>query len=91
VLKKYNQYSFLALPLTTNAKENPYRIPVGAVDGRPSFAVLSQLRNIDSARLINKVGAFDEGALSEPEQERAAAEILLSLLSGAYEVEREEH
>lgn len=65
VLKKYNQYSFLALPLTTNAKESPYRIPVGMVDGRPSFAVLSQLRNIDSARLINKIGAFEQRALSE--------------------------
>jgi hypothetical protein len=38
---------------------------VGVVDGGPSFAVLSQLRNIDSARLINKVGAFDEYALAE--------------------------
>src|ERR1700686_1884350 len=25
ILKKYNQYSFLALPLTTEPKPNPYR------------------------------------------------------------------
>jgi mRNA interferase MazF len=59
VLKKYNQYSFLALPLTTNARANPYRIALGFVDGKQSFAVLSQLRNIDSARLINKAAVVD--------------------------------
>ena len=31
VLKKYNQYSFLALPLTTAQKRNPYRLPIGMV------------------------------------------------------------
>ena len=55
VLKKYNQYSFLALPLTTNAHPNRYRIPVGTVGGTPSFATLSQLRNIDSKRLVKKI------------------------------------
>jgi len=64
VLKKYNQYSFLALPLTTNARENPYRVPVGFIDGKLSFAVLSQLRNIDSARLINKVAVLDRNSLA---------------------------
>jgi mRNA interferase MazF len=29
VLRKYNQYSFLALPLTTAPKPNPYRLPIG--------------------------------------------------------------
>ena len=36
ILKKYNQYSFLALPLTTAPKPNPYRLPIGMVDGKPS-------------------------------------------------------
>ena len=34
VLKKYNQYSFLAAPLTTTQKPNPYRLPIGMVDGK---------------------------------------------------------
>jgi mRNA interferase MazF len=41
VLKKFNQFSFLALPLTTNARPSPYRFPVGEIDGKLSFAVLS--------------------------------------------------
>ena len=31
VLRKYNKYSFLALPLTTSPKANPWKLPVGAV------------------------------------------------------------
>ena len=56
VLRKYNQYSFLALPLTTNAKPNKWRVSIGLVAGRDAFAVLSQLRNVDSRRLIEKKG-----------------------------------
>lgn len=56
VLRKYNQYSFLALPLTTNAKPNRWRVPVGEVAGVEAFAVLSQMRNLDSLRLIEKKG-----------------------------------
>ena len=61
ILKKYNQYSFLALPLTTVPKPNPYRLPVGMVDGRQAFATLSQLRNIDSKRLVKKIARLDAG------------------------------
>jgi hypothetical protein len=44
VLKKYNKYSFLALPLSTSPKENRYRISVGIVDGKNATANLSQLK-----------------------------------------------
>ena len=56
ILRKYNQYSFLALPLTTNARPNKWRMPIGSVADRDAFAILSQLRNIDSRRLIEKKG-----------------------------------
>ncbi len=59
IVKKHNQYSFLALPLTTVPKPNPYRLPVGMVDGRQAFATLSQLRNIDSKRLVKKLMHLD--------------------------------
>ena len=60
---KYNQYSFLALPLTTAQKRNPYRLPIGMVHGKQAFATLSQLRNIDSKRLVKKIAYVDEDAL----------------------------
>jgi mRNA-degrading endonuclease toxin of MazEF toxin-antitoxin module len=59
ILRKYNQYSFLALPLTTNDKPSKWRVAIGAVAGREAFAVLSQLRNIDSCGLIEKKGHVD--------------------------------
>ncbi len=55
VLRKYNKYSFLALPLTTRFSPSPYKLPVGDVAGKQAFAVVSQLRNIDSRRLYQKV------------------------------------
>src|ERR1700674_413465 len=63
VLRKYNKYSFLALPLTTRAAPNPYKLPVGDVGGRQAFAVVSQLRNIDSRRLYQKVAWLPADAL----------------------------
>ena len=63
VLKKYNQYSFLALPLTTAQKPNPYRLPIGTVGGKQAFATLSQLRNIDSKRLVMKITHIEQDAL----------------------------
>jgi mRNA interferase MazF len=55
MLRKYNKYSFLALPLTTRDSSRPYKLPVGDVAGKQAFAVVSQLRNIDSRRLYQKI------------------------------------
>lgn len=55
VLRKYNKYSFLALPLTTSPKANRWNLPVGEISGKQAWAVLSQLRNIDSRRLYQKI------------------------------------
>jgi mRNA-degrading endonuclease toxin of MazEF toxin-antitoxin module len=63
VIKKYNQYSFLALPLTTAQKPNPYRLPIGIVGGKQAFATLSQLRNIDSKRLVMKITHVEQDTL----------------------------
>lgn len=65
ILKKYNQYSFLALPLSTTGKINKYNIPIGIVDGKNAAGKLSQLRNIDAKRLVNKIGIVDNTRLNE--------------------------
>ena len=69
VLKKYNQYSFLALPLTTAQKRNPYRLPIGIVGGKDAFASLSQLRNIDSKRLVLKITHVEHDVLAAIKKE----------------------
>jgi mRNA interferase MazF len=55
ILRKYNKHSFLALPLTTSVTPSRYKISVGMISGKHAFAVTSQLRNIDSRRLYQKV------------------------------------
>jgi mRNA interferase MazF len=59
IVKKYNQYSFLAIPLSTSSKENKYRIHIGLIDGKNAFVNLSQMKNIDSKRLINKIAHIE--------------------------------
>jgi mRNA interferase MazF len=58
VLRKYNKYSFLALPLTTSPRHSAWKLPLGLVAGKQAFAVMSQLRNIDSRRLYQKIGSL---------------------------------
>jgi mRNA interferase MazF len=65
ILNKYNEYSFPAVPLSTSRKTNKYRIHVGVVDGKEAHGSLSQLRNIDSKRLINKVGYVKAALFNE--------------------------
>jgi len=69
ILKTYNQYSFLALPLTTAPKPSPYRLPIGVMDGKHAFATLSQLRNIDSKRLVKKIVHLDADILAAIKKE----------------------
>ena len=79
VLKKYNQYSFLAAPLTTTQRPSPYRLPIGMIEGKPSSATLSQLRNIDSKRLIRKIGRLEADLLDAIRKE--ASRVNLASLS----------
>jgi len=62
ILKGFSKQVCLAVPLTTSTKKNPYHVSVGKVDGKDAFVIISQLRLIDTKRLVNKVG-FIESAL----------------------------
>ena len=73
VLKKYNQYSFLAAPLTTAQRPNRYRLPIGIVGGKEASATLSQLRNIDSKRLVKKIAHVDADMLAAIRKEASRA------------------
>jgi mRNA interferase MazF len=75
VLRKYNKYSFLALPLTTSPKANPWKLPIGTVAGKHAFAVLSQLRNIDSRRLYQKIAWVDPNEMDVIREETMRANL----------------
>lgn len=60
ILKGFSKDVCLVVPLTTSIKENPYHFDLGEIDGRKAFAILSQIRLVDTKRLINKVGFIEQ-------------------------------
>lgn len=60
ILRGFNEYVCLVLPLTASTKKNKYHASLGIIDGKESFAIISQIRLIDTKRLINKVGVVDK-------------------------------
>ncbi len=58
VLKKYDRYSFLAVPLTTKGKEGTWYFTF-AHNQKNQTAVLSQARTINYKRLKELVGKVD--------------------------------
>jgi len=60
ILRGFSKQVCLIIPLTTSEKKNPYHVPLGIVDTKKAFAITSQLRLIDTKRLINKIGVVDQ-------------------------------
>jgi mRNA interferase MazF len=60
ILKGFSKQVCLAIPLTTSQKKNKYHIPLGIIDGKQSFAIISQIRLIDTRRLVNKIAVLDK-------------------------------
>lgn len=58
ILKKFSSSTFLSVPLTTKKKENKYRVDLSA-NNNQSYAIVDQMRVLDSRRLIRKIGQAD--------------------------------
>lgn len=61
VLKAFSRRVCLVVPLTTSQKKNRYHFSVGQVADREAFAIISQLRLIDTRRLYLLVHTLDKG------------------------------
>ncbi len=55
----------MVVPLTTSQNRHPLRIPLGDVDGKSASALLSQIRSIDTRRLVEKIGFLDKEKFEE--------------------------
>ena len=55
----------LIVPLTTAGREHPLRISVGLIEGEQARANLSQIRVIDTRRLVEKIGFLDQNIFDE--------------------------
>ncbi len=60
VLKGFSKQTCLIVPLTTSKKKNAYNKKLGVIDSRDAAAIISQIRLIDTKRLINKVTTLDK-------------------------------
>lgn len=60
IIKGLSRETCLIVPLTTSPKRNKYRIDLGDITGKQSKAILSQIRVIDTKRLINRIAILDE-------------------------------
>lgn len=60
MIRGFNSDAFFGVALTGREKSGKYYVPLGDVGGRPASVILSQVRLIDSRRLIRRIAVLDE-------------------------------
>ena len=60
ILKGFGRNTCLVIPLTTSTRVHPLRPTVGTVGGEVAHALLSQMRVIDTKRLVRKIEYLDQ-------------------------------
>lgn len=70
ILKKFNQYSFIGVPLSTKLKDNKYYLMINLNDRQVS-ALISQIRVLSTKRFESKLEE-----LKQEEYERVKLEII---------------
>ncbi|HXK31788.1 MAG TPA: type II toxin-antitoxin system PemK/MazF family toxin [Candidatus Paceibacterota bacterium] len=60
ILKGLSTKTCIVVPLTTATKKHPLRPSMGTVDGKEAKALLSQIRVIDTKRLVRKIGYVNQ-------------------------------
>ncbi len=61
ILKGLSAKTCLVVPLTTSPRKHPLRPSVGIVGGKEAYALLSQLRVVDTKQLNSKIGYLEKG------------------------------
>ena len=65
VVRKFSKYSFIGIPLTSIAKDDIFHFGFSFLDGKSSYATLSQVRLFDAKRLERKMGTICENDFAE--------------------------
>ncbi|WP_338695238.1 type II toxin-antitoxin system PemK/MazF family toxin [Bradyrhizobium sp. 26S5] len=60
ILRGFSKETCLVIPLTTSVQHHPLRPSIGIVERKEAHALLSQMRIIDTKRLIRKIGFLDK-------------------------------
>lgn len=65
ILRAFGPDACLIVPLTTSAKEHPLRVSIGEIQGEEARANISQIRVVDTRRLVEKVGFLESSRFQE--------------------------
>ena len=60
IVRAFSRSVCLVVPLTTSTKENQYHVSVGVIDEKNASAIISQIRLVDTRRLINRIAVIDD-------------------------------
>lgn len=64
ILKGMSRTTCYVIPLTTSNKKHKLRLSLGLVDGKEAYALISQIKLIDTKRLVNKIGFLNKEKFS---------------------------
>lgn len=65
IVRAFGPNTCLAVPLTASPRRHPLRVPVGKVQDKEASALISQMRVIDTRRLVEKVGFLQKDRFTE--------------------------
>jgi mRNA-degrading endonuclease toxin of MazEF toxin-antitoxin module len=65
VIRGFSRHVCLVVPLTTSKKKNPYHVSVGIVEDTEAFAIVSQIRLIDTRRLHDRLIVLNKNKFEE--------------------------
>ncbi|KKW21866.1 MAG: hypothetical protein A2W52_01985 [Candidatus Taylorbacteria bacterium RIFCSPHIGHO2_02_49_25] len=60
ILRGFGADTCMAVPLTTSPRRHPLRVPVGIVQVEEASTILSQIRVVDTRRLVEKIGFLNK-------------------------------
>lgn len=60
ILRGFGPEACLVVPLTTAQRNHPLRISVGIIQGQSARANISQIKSIDTRRLVEKIGFLEK-------------------------------
>lgn len=65
IIRGFSRHVCLVVPLTTSQKKNRYHMSVGIIEDKEAFAILSQIRLIDTKRLHDRLVVLDKERFEE--------------------------
>jgi mRNA interferase MazF len=60
IIRAFSKEVCLVIPLTRSNKKNKYHFDLGNIGRKKSFAILSQIRLIDTKRLVNRIAILEK-------------------------------